>query len=200
MVERCAALLCVALLAACSSAQDLRKAELAELATWLPGSYEQGTADIVFMPIYAPFLSDNVFFTEEAASGNGRRVLVQRILAFDVIDKHIVQASYQLTEPDRWRAGLQHPDLFKSLMEQDLRLQAGCEMLWVKDGERFVGANDRSNCRAVRPGGSLAFLESRAELTADDYARADRWFDSAGRLIGGRTDGGLDRFRKSDSH
>lgn len=200
MTERCAALLCALLLAACSNTEELRKAELGELATWLPGTYARDAADIAFVPVYAPFLSDHVFFAEESATDSHRQVLAQRIIAFDVIDRHIVQASYQLADPGRWRAGVQHPELFKSLMEQDLKVMAGCEMLWVKDGERFVGTNDRAHCRATRPGGGLAFLEARAELTADDYARAERWFDAAGRMIGGREDEALERFVKSGSH
>lgn len=198
MVERAVALCALLFLAACSGTADLRKAELSELAGWLPGTYEGADASIAFVPIYAPFISDNVFFTEETRLRAGRGEVSQRIVAFEVIDKQIVQASYLLADPARWRAGLQHPDLFKGLMEADLKLLAGCEMLWVKDKEhsRFVGANDRKNCRSSRPGSGLAFLDSRAEITADDYARSERYFDAAGRQLAGAQDDTLDRFRR----
>ena len=196
MVERILAAALLLATAACSNTADLRKAELSELSGWLPGTYDSGAASIAFVPIYAPFISDNVFFNEETTVQGGRQVVTQRVVAFDVVDKHIVQASYLLTEPARWRAGLQHPDLFKSLMEADLRLLAGCEMLWVKDEGRFVGANDRKNCRSARPGGGHAFLESRAEVTADDYARSERYYDAAGRQLSGPGDEALERFRR----
>lgn len=198
MAERVATLCVLLLLAACSGTADLRKAELSELAGLLPGTYEGADASVAFVPIYAPFISDNVFFTEETRLQGGRGEVSQRIVAFEVIDKQIVQASYLLADPARWRAGLQHPDLFKSLMEADLKLLAGCEMLWVRDKEhsRFVGANDRKNCRSSRPGSGLAFLDSRAEITADDYARSDRYFDAAGRQLAGARDEALDRFRR----
>ncbi len=196
MVERAITLCALLILAACSSTADLRKAELSELAGWLPGTFEDGDATIAFVPIYAPFISDNVFLAEESGLQDGRRVVSQRVVAFEVIDKHIVQASYLLSDPARWRAGLQHPDLFKGLMESDLKLLSGCEMLWVRGEGKFVGANDRKNCRSSRPGGSLAFLDSRAEVSADDYARSERYFDAAGRQLAGPPDESLERFRR----
>lgn len=200
MIERGLALAVLALLGACSNTSNLRKAELSELATWLPGTYLNGQRALAFVPIYAPFISDNVFFTEEWSTQGSRSVMSQRVVAFEVVDKQIVQASYAFAEPGRWRAGLQHPDLFKSLMEQDLKVQAGCEMLWVKDADadKFVGANDRKQCRASRAGGSLAFLEARAELTPDDYARAERLYNAGGRLLSGTEGDELERWRKSE--
>ncbi|HNR22970.1 MAG TPA: CpcT/CpeT family chromophore lyase [Steroidobacteraceae bacterium] len=200
MVERGLALIMLALLGACSSTADLRKAELSELAAWLPGTYVNGARELAFVPIYAPFISDNVFFTEESSTQGGRRVLSQRVIAFEVVDKQIVQASYAFAEPGRWRAGLYNPDLFKGLMEQDLKVQAGCEMLWVKDVDagKFAGANDRKQCRASRASGALAFLEVRAELTPDDFARAERYYNAGGRLLSGSEDDELERWRKSE--
>jgi len=200
MVERGLALIMLALLGACSSTADLRKAELSELATWLPGTYASGARELAFVPIYAPFISDNVFFTEESSTQGSRRVLSQRVIAFEVVDKQIVQASYAFAEPGRWRAGLYNPDLFKGLMEQDLKVQAGCEMLWVKDADagKFAGANDRTQCRASRASGALAFLEMRAELTPDDFARAERYYNAGGKLLAGSEDDELERWRKSE--
>lgn len=196
MVERALALLALIALSACSNTADLRKAELSELAGWLPGTYEARVASLAFVPIYAPFISDNVFFAEETLSQGGRPVVSQRVVAFEVIDKQIVQASYLFVDPARWRAGLQHPDLFKSLMEADLKLLSGCEMLWIKDKDKFVGTNDRKNCRISRAGSGLAFLDSRAEVSADDYARNERYFDVAGRHLAGPEDDTLERFRR----
>jgi hypothetical protein len=197
MAERFVTLCALLFLAACTSTADLRKAELSELAGWLPGTYGEGDTSLAFVPIYAPFISDHVFLAEVSSLQDGRRVVAQRVVAFDVIDKHIVQASYLFADPARWRAGLLHPDLFKSLMEPDLKLLSGCEMLWVRDkAGKFVGANDRKNCRSAQPGGSLAFLDSRAEVSADDYARSERYFDAAGRQLAGPQDATLERFRR----
>lgn len=196
MAERALALCTLLFLAACSSTADLRKAELADLAGWLPGSFEAGDTTLAFVPIYAPFISDHVFLAEESRLQGGRSIATQRVLAFEVIDGHIVQASYLLAEPARWRAGLQHPELFKSLMEADLKLLSGCEMLWVRDKDKFVGVNDRKSCRSSRGASGLAFLDSRAELTADDYARSERYFDAAGRQVAGPQGEALERFRR----
>ena len=80
-------------MAACSSTADLRKAELSEPG-WLPGTYGNDSSSIAFVPIYAPFISDHVFFNEETVLRDGRAVVTsQRVVAFGH-RQQIVQASY----------------------------------------------------------------------------------------------------------
>lgn len=198
----------VLVLAACTSQQDLRKAELAELASWLPGRYDNtaqiaeapgGTARealaITIVPVYAPFLSDYVFYAEETAAGDPRRIFSQRLWAFDTARDAIVQGAYSLTDPARWRSGYAAPDLFKSLMPQDVKAASGCELAWKREDGRFVATNDRQRCRALSPvTRSMVSIEARSELTPDELLVTEQSFDMAGRRVGNEAT--THRFRK----
>lgn len=193
-------------LAACTSQQDLRKAELAELAAWLPGRYDN-TAQvaqntevreplaITIVPVYAPFLSDHVFYAEETAAGDPRRIFSQRLWAFEAADDTIVQGAYSLTDPARWRSGYAAPDLFKSLMPQDVKAASGCELAWQREEGRFVATNDRQRCRTLSPvTRSMVSIEARSELTPDELVVTEQTFDMAGRRVGAEPS--VYRFRK----
>lgn len=210
MVDRLAIAALLAVLAGCTTTEDLRRAELDELSMWLPGQYdnEQQIAaepgaghvprSISIVPVYAPFLSKNVFFFEERTDDVHRRVVTQRLIALDLNDKQIVQGNFQLTDPDRWRAGIAHPDMFKSLMEADVRPMQGCEMLWVRDEGKFTAATDPKHCR-ISAGGTLGFLDLEMELTSDELTRVERIVNSQGRSVPGTSAGLTEHFRKTGS-
>jgi hypothetical protein len=184
-----AALLALAV-AGCTNDVKLRQAELQQLASILPGRYdnrEQAAAqaeaesaaqsavqsaargrpagegaetalELNIVPIYAPFLSDNVFYVQENVFGDPRRVLSQRLFVFDVSgDARIVQRVLGFAEPNRWRDGHMNTDLFKGLMGQDVGAAVGaCSLVWTLGAEAFSG-------KAASPGTCIG--ASRAELT-----------------------------------
>lgn len=210
-----ALLLCAlcATLAACAGQSKLRTAQLEQIAQWLPGEYDnvaQVETDrrqhrqpheplaIAIVPIYAPLIGEHVFYFQEMAADDPRRVTAQRLLSFEVSkDGRIVQSMWTFAEPLRWRDAHRNPEVFKSLQPHDFELLQGCEMLWTKDVERFSGSNDRERCRALARGSSgPVFTEWLAELTADELALGDRSFDTRGQLVYGRTDEPLYRFRR----
>jgi hypothetical protein len=173
LVLACAALLAV-VPAGCTNDVKLRQAELQQLASILPGTYdnrEQAQAggaqteggaetalELSIVPIYAPFLSDYVFYVQENAFGDPRRVLSQRLFVFDVAgDARIVQRTLAFAEPNRWRDGHRNTDLFKGLMSQDVGAAAGaCSLAWTLGADAFTG-------KAASPGTCIGV--SRAELT-----------------------------------
>jgi CpeT/CpcT family (DUF1001) len=202
-------------LAACADQGKLREEDLANLMAWLPGSYDntaQADADIqqgrhpphdkvalVIIPIDAPMLrlvGHNMFYLQEMAADDERRVMSQKVLAFDVGDSGIVEREWSLTEPRRWRDGHLNPDLFRSLVVEDLGATPGCELMWKRDGERFVGTNDPRRCRGGAYGAGLAQLHHRAELGADELAIAEVAYDRSGHVVQGRTDDPFNRFRR----
>jgi hypothetical protein len=208
------AMLAFAMLTGCASDTRLREAELDELAAWLPGSYdntEQAGADaaagrtqhealaIVIAPIYAAPLGKHAFYVQEMAADDPRRVMRQRVFAFDIDgDDRIVQGIYSLAEPLRWRDAHLNPDLFKGLIpHEDLRPATGCELVWKREDARFVGANDPARCRvSSRAAGGSVRLESRAELTPDELAIGESSYDANGRLVYGHAEEPLYRFSK----
>lgn len=191
-------------LAGCASQTKLLESDLAQLAAWLPGRYDNadqagqnrtgGRADealaLVIVPIYSLFLGEHAFYVQEMAVDDPRRVLGQRVITFDLTDDRIVQGTYMLAEPLRWRDAHLDPSLFKGLMaNQDLKPLTGCALVWKKDGERFTAANEPSRCRIPsRATGTMLNTELRAELSADRLALSDRSYDANGRLVAGNRD------------
>src|SRR5262245_23895916 len=205
MVERVAAALLLTCLAlgGCASQSKLAEAQLTEFAQWLPGIYDnalQNAEDaragreqhvglvLAIVPIYAPRLGDHAYYLQEMAAEDARRITAQRIIAFESAkDGAIIQTSYTFTDPRRWRDGYQNPDLFTSMVLDDVTRVAGCEMRWSREGARFIGNNDPRLCRVSSRGSAeLVQLNSRAELAVDEFATADQAYDSSGRLVQGR--------------
>lgn len=222
MGERCVratvgcALAALTLLSACASESKVREADLNELLQSLPGAYDnsaQVQADIqqgvqpphdrvalAIVPIDAPMASDlgkNLFYLQEMAGDDPRRIMTQRVLAFDVGDAGIVERSWYLTDPVRWRNGHLNTDLFRALVVEDLGAVPGCELVWKKTADRFVGSNDPKRCHTgSHGGGGLAQVQYKAEVGPDELALAEIAYDRAGRLVQGRNDEPFYRFRK----
>jgi hypothetical protein len=168
--------------AGCTNDVKLREAELQQLAAILPGRYDnreqpppegaQGGAgaevalELNIVEIYAPFLSDHVFYVQENAFGDPRRVLSQRLFVFDVAgDARIRQRTLGFAEPNRWRDGHLNTDLFKGLMGQDVGAAAGaCGLVWTLGMEAFTG-------KAASPATCIGV--SRAELTGRGLTLAE---------------------------
>ena len=210
MAERLVLSIALIALAGCANQAKQREAELATLAEWLPGRYDnveqlRGNATrqpvvLHVVPFYAAPIGKAAFYLYETAADDPRRVLSQRVIAFDVDPegKEVIEAVYSLTEPGRWRDAHENPALFTALIpHQDLRPMAGCELVWKREGERFVGANEKSRCRASsRVTGTTVNIEMRAEVSPGELALGERAFDSAGRLVEGDATEPLQRFTK----
>jgi hypothetical protein len=213
MVNRIALLAAFGLLAACASQGKRQEAELAQLLEWYPGHYsnaEQAEADeraglpahaaldIGIVRVYAPLIGEYAFYQQETVAGDSRRIISQRVVAFETVKgQGIVESLWSLAEPARWRDAHMNPDLFKSLQPQDFVPMRGCELVWSKEGERFVGANNAKACRAISPatGGTLR-MDLRAELSPDELALTDLSYDVAGRLVQGNSAEPFYRFKR----
>jgi hypothetical protein len=184
----------VALLVGCGGSLAQRKIELAQLGRVLPGEYDnldqvktpEGAQltplRVAIVPIYAPLLGRDIFYLQEMAADDSRRVTAQRVLSLEVTpDGKLLQGVYALNEPARWRDGHEKADLFKSLLPQDLRLVEGCDVVWQVSGKRFTGANDPARCRFTRrTNDETVRQESRVELDDDGIAFADSLIGASG--------------------
>ena len=176
------ALLCCAA-TGCAAQHKAGEAELVELVTWLPGWYDnrdQTDAEraagrtvheavtLSAVPVYAPLLSNTVFYLHENASADARRVLSQRLAAFSVSrDGRIIERTYTLVDAARWREGARNPDLFKSLVRDDLQEETGCALIWRKSESRFYARSDPATCKSSAIGsGALLSVRTSMELTS----------------------------------
>lgn len=169
---------CAALVAGCANDAKLREAELRQLAVLLPGRYDNRVQvqedsagsdlalELNVAPIYAPFLAEYVFYVQESALGDPRRVLSQRLFAFEIgAEKKIRQRVYGFAEPVRWRDGHANTDLFKGLMGQDVGpLSGSCVLEWTRGEQAFSG-------RSPLPGPCAGM--ARAELTPSGLTLGD---------------------------
>jgi hypothetical protein len=153
----------LALLASsCTTQSDLRKAELADLAVVLPGLYSTPKQQLLILNVFAPFLTGNVMYVRETDAGDTRRVYSERIWNLDVSGAgHIVATQYAFEQPERWREGAQNPELFRSLLQQDLRPLPGCELIWQKSAHGYSATSATARCpqRWKLEGEQLAFSE-----------------------------------------
>lgn len=181
------------LLQACGGAQAQRQGDLARLAEMLPGTYDnrdQAAAGedvaalrLSIVPVQAPMVGDQLYYLQEMAADDARRVTAQAMLSLQITpDGRILQGVYSLAEPARWRDGQDRPGLFRSLLPEDLRPADGCELEWRVDGRGFTAENDAARCRVThRATGRPARRESRIELTPDGIAFSDTVIDGDGR-------------------
>ena len=194
------ALTALGLLGACADQSKRRESELAQLLGWLPGRYDntaQADGDpqrgvqphdriaLTIVKVYTPRLGHHVFYVQEMAADDPRRVMSERMFSFKVDEKRgIVETVYTFTEPLRWRDGQRNIQLFTSVMTEDVQ-SVGCELLWKKSGEQFIASYDPQLCHDSG--------NSAAELTADSLAIPDA--RAAG--PGGRATEAYYRFRKT---
>jgi hypothetical protein len=201
------------ILAGCASNEDKPDVALQELVLMFPGHYDntaQVQADIAqgvrpphealaldVVPIEAIMIGENVFYVQESIAGDPKRVLGQKVVMFGVVKKQIVQTDFALAEPQRWRNGQLNPDLFKGIMRPDVHSTKGCSLRWKRIEGKFAGSNDPRTCHGRAGGaGTIAQIESRAELGPVEYATAELAFDKPGHLALGRQDEPFYRFRK----
>lgn len=179
---------------------------LAQLAESLAGSYDniaqsRSSSDhpalrLMVVPVNAPRVGDNVFYVQEMAADDARRVLAQRLYVLNAVPKReqAILTQLDFLEPDRWRDGHLKRELFIALMMQDLRVRAGCDLLWTrKPAEKVAGKATKTNafvattgtgCRAAsRDTGETLKIEQRMELDSERLAMSEKQRDANGVLV-----------------
>lgn len=191
-------LVLVALLAtSCASGPKADKIFVAQLSALLAGSYDnlaQSRASpdhaplrLMIAPVDAPLVGEHVFYVQEMAADDARRVTAQRMYILDAVpDQEIallVQAD--LAEPLRWRDGHLNRDLFRSMLSGDVRPRAGCDLLFKREAGGFA-ATTAGNCRgSARDTGEALRVEQRVVLDGDGIALFEQHRDAAGQLVYG---------------
>jgi hypothetical protein len=162
MQHRSVMLAIALMLSACSSQTDLRKTQLATLADQLPGNYGNPQQALTIMRVAAPLVGDQIFYLRETAANEARRIVSERVWSLVVTaDGGIVGTVYALQEPERWRVGVESPELFRSLLMRDLRPLSGCELLWTSSAHGYSATSASNGCpqRWQLEGDTIAFSE-----------------------------------------
>lgn len=173
----------VAAVCGCTSQTKQHETELTGLLVVLPGTYDnsaQAELDarngarpghiaiaLTITHVHAPRLGHYVYYVQESAADDPRRVLTQEMYSFRVDEKHgIVETIYQLVEPLRWRDGQLNKELFSSLVTEDVQTE-GCQLFWKRKDAGFVATHDRKVCPDAGGGPAVEF--NAGALTIGDY-------------------------------
>jgi hypothetical protein len=191
-----AALACAAALTAAGCASGPPKAteaDLMQMLTMLPGRYDnaaQTEADaksgthpaneavaLLILHVQTPRLGHYVYYAQESAADDPRRVFSQKMYSFQLDEKRgIVETLYEFVEPKRWREGSQNKDLFTAVQGDDVQPEL-CQLLWTKKADSFVAAHDPKAC----PDGGGAAAAPLVELNVGGLSAGDYKFVRRGR-------------------
>jgi hypothetical protein len=216
-------MICAAMLVACAPQPKREEVMVSKLVATIAGSYdniaqsrtssEHPALRLVLVPVQAPGVGEHVFYVQEMAADDARRVLAQRLYVVNGVPgrEQAILTQLDFNEPARWRDGHLRRDLFRSLLMQDLRVRAGCDLLWsrkVEDktgskppvGDAFV-ASTGSGCRATsRSTGETLKVEQRMQLDTDGLEISEQQRDAAGALVSGEMADPFFRFsRRADA-
>jgi hypothetical protein len=188
---------CALLVASCASGPKPEEVFLEQLVATLAGSYDNlaqsraspdhAPVKLLVAPVKAQLVGDHVFYVQEVAADDARRVLAQRLYVLSAAgdQEMAVVAQADFAEPLRWRDGHLNRDLFQSLLMKDLRVRPGCDLLFKREGTGFA-ATLAGNCRAsARDTGEALRVEQRITLNADGIAVFEQHRDAAGTLAYG---------------
>jgi hypothetical protein len=177
----------LAALGACKDETKIHEGEMTQLLALLPGEYDnraQAARDVrngarpshdavtlIITRVFTPRLGHHVYYAQEIAADDPRRVLSQKMYSFQVDEKRgIIETTYAFVEPQRWRDGQQNKDLFTSVVTEDVQPEA-CDLIWKGGEGRFVATHDPKVC--PDPGGGAA---TQAEFSAGSLSLGDYKF------------------------
>jgi hypothetical protein len=164
------------------------ESDLLLMLTMLPGRYDntvQAELDarnnthpahesviLIITHVFTPRLGKYVYYAQESAADDPRRILGQKMYSFQLDDRRgIVQTLYEFNEPGRWRDGYSGKDLFTSVQMEDVQPE-GCTLLWKKKGDGFLATHDPKVC----PDSAAATAAPQMELSAGALAVGDYKF------------------------
>ena len=185
------------LLTSCASGPKSGDVFLAQLLGQLGGSYDNlaqsraapdhAALQLMIVPVEAPLVGEHVFYVQEMAADDARRVIAQQVYVLNAAPRGelAVLTQADLVEPRRWRDGHLNRDLFRSMLSRDLRPRPGCDLVFRRDGAGFA-ATGSGNCRvAAGDTGETLRVEQRVALNADGIAIFEQRHDAAGKLVYG---------------
>lgn len=162
-----------------------KESDLLVMLTMLPGRYDnaqQAELDVrnnthpahesvvlTITHVFTPRLGKYVYYAQESAADDPRRVLGQKMWGFQHDDKRgIVQMLYELNEPGRWRDGYLDKELFTSLQMEDVQPE-GCVLIWKKKDDGFVAAHDAKVCPDPAAAAAAQMELGAGTLVVGDY-------------------------------
>lgn len=167
-------------------ASKLKDGDVELISDWFAGVYDTAPptdgklADghvLAVERVSSPMISWHVFYVEERNALN--IPIAVQLVAFDLAPdkKSIVARSFSFKEPRRWEGALEHPDIFKAIISDDLIPATGCEIFWTRQKDGYAGKTSPGTCRLrSRETGLSMNVNIVAKLTQSIYVYGDRTF------------------------
>jgi hypothetical protein len=110
---------------------------------WLPGRFESASAELIVVPVYAPRAGAHAFYLRISPFDAAEDALSQSLLAASPGRRsRCTLQQWRLLEPRRWRNAHLSPDLFKSLVPDDLAPGPAISLDWDPTVTRVMSAPD----------------------------------------------------------
>jgi CpeT/CpcT family protein DUF1001 len=167
-----AALLAMLLtLSGCVTQGDRAKADLNDLVAVLPGLYGNPQQVLLVTNVFAPMMTGKILYVRETAAGDERRVFSERVWVLEVSStNHVVATVYAFEEPEHWRGAADNPELFRPMLQRDLRPIPGCELVWERTPHGFSASGHSPRCPASwRLEGEQLSFSAPASAGGDGY-------------------------------
>lgn len=96
----------------------------------------------------------------------------------------VTSTVYRINDEDRYADPWDDLSVLDGLTEDALVLAEGCDVMLTRDGDRFVGGTEGTDCRLSFGG----YATSSVTMTADGLESLDLLYDDQGNIINGLTE------------
>lgn len=180
--------------------------DFAQLLTWFDGDFDNAeqvlfadelgyAKDAVpqrihstFKPVRLPAFGDHVFYVQQYADNDPKRIYRQRIYSFS-IDKAEGAIRLDIYTPKNAAALVDaHLDQTKlaALTKADVEARPGCEVFWRRNANQFTGYMKPGACRyASKQSGKTIVITDNLLLSQDEIWIADQAVDDKGVYVFG---------------
>ncbi len=146
----------------------------------------------IFRRVQLPAFGEQVFYVEQYLDGDPARVYRQRIyvMSLDQAQNAIRLTIHIPNHPEALRGAYSEPTLLRGLAPEQTTTHAGCDVLWRRQENQFVGAVPEGSCRVTssRSGRTLVISDDLV-LTQDAIWIHDRAEDEQGQYVYGNRAG-----------
>ncbi|MFO7693977.1 MAG: chromophore lyase CpcT/CpeT [Vicinamibacterales bacterium] len=143
-------------------------------------------------PLAAPAVGPHLLLARESALDAPDRIQALHVYSLlpDPAGAAVTLRLYAVTDPALLAAAQADPSKPVAVAPAQIRLLAGCDVTWRRDGDAFSGDMVPGACKATWPKtGGQATVTNAYRLTAGELWFSERLTDEAGTLLFGRADG-----------
>lgn len=177
-----------------SSLQELTRLLVGDFFSAADGGVKEGRP--IYMrirSIQSPVPNKVALYAEMRHDGPNGELYRQRAYLFDVVATYPIIMQALTFDDSAAAAGLANdPAVWVNQnLATKIALVEGCDTLWVREGEAFVGTVDPATCIITGKRGDRRRIESRTRITPKSVAQLERGYDIDGKLLFGNADGEL---------